>query len=202
MCSDRYAPLLAAAISVVGCSEEQSSPAGALADSGVSTGGGNTGSGGNGPSTGGARSSGGGANASGGMGQASGGRASGAGGANGGTSGAGGANGGTSGAGGSSGGSAGTPPTAEIRVVGRTDGDASPRFEWPGVSIQARFQGTSATLDIDGGDNNFFEVIVDGQVRQKISTGSGRTNVDVVSGLPDAPHDLVIWRRTEALNFA
>jgi lysophospholipase L1-like esterase len=192
MCSDRYVPLSIAAMFLVGCSGKlSSSTTEALADSGVSAGGGTAGSGGSGPSTGGTRASGGASSSSGGRGQASGGRASGTGGSSGGN-----------GANGSSGGSAGTPPTAEIRVVGRTDTDASPRFEWPGVSIQARFRGTSATIDIDGGDNNFFEVVIDGQVGPKISTSRGRTTIGLASGLSDAPHDLVIWRRTEALNFS
>jgi lysophospholipase L1-like esterase len=70
------------------------------------------------------------------------------------------------------------------------------------VSIQARFHGTSAAIDIDGGNNNFFEVIVDGQEQPKIATTSGRKKIDLATGLPDADHDLVVWRRTEADNYA
>jgi lysophospholipase L1-like esterase len=85
--------------------------------------------------------------------------------------------------------------------VGRTDGDPkSPRFQWSSVSIQARFKGTSVQADLDGGNNNYFEVVVDGQRKPRIATTSGRRKVPVVSGLPDAEHDLVLWRRTEANN--
>lgn len=112
-----------------------------------------------------------------------------------------------SGAGGTTPGSGGSSPgtgggQAAVRVVGRTDGATAPRFEWSGVSIQARFKGTSAAVDLDGGNNNYFEVIVDGQVQPRLTTSSGRKKLDLVTGLPDAEHDLVLWRRTEADNFA
>jgi lysophospholipase L1-like esterase len=104
---------------------------------------------------------------------------------------------------GGTGGTGGTSSVAEIRVVGRTEGDPkSPRFEWPGVSIQAHFKGTNVTADLDGGNNNFFEVVVDGITKPKVATTSGRGKVPIVSGLPDAEHDLVIWRRTEANNYS
>lgn len=119
--------------------------------------------------------------------------------------GGGGSGGQTSENGGSNSGGAGTGGTAPavVRVVGRTDGNAAaPRFEWSGVSIQARFRGTSVAADIDGGDNNYFEIVVDGQVEPKVATTSGRQKVDLVTGLPDSVHDLVMWRRTEADDFA
>jgi lysophospholipase L1-like esterase len=93
--------------------------------------------------------------------------------------------------------------TAAVRVVGRTDGDPkSPRFEWSGVSIQARFKGTSVSADIDGGNNNYFEIVVDGQTKPRVSTTSGRKKVPIVSGLTNSEHNLVMWRRTEANNSA
>ncbi|HVW23869.1 MAG TPA: SGNH/GDSL hydrolase family protein [Polyangiaceae bacterium] len=92
---------------------------------------------------------------------------------------------------------------AQVRVVGRTDGDPkAPRFEWSGVSIEARFKGTSVQADMDGGNDNYFEVIVDGQTQPKVATTSGRRKVPIVSGLSDGEHDVVIWRRTEANNAA
>jgi lysophospholipase L1-like esterase len=109
--------------------------------------------------------------------------------------------GGASSGGASSGGVGGA--AGQVRVVGRTDGDpASPRFEWSGVSIEARFKGTSVQADLDGGNNNYFEIIVDGQTKPKVATTSGRRKVPIVSGLTNAQHDLVIWRRTEANDSA
>ncbi|HEX4336980.1 MAG TPA: GDSL-type esterase/lipase family protein [Polyangiaceae bacterium] len=115
------------------------------------------------------------------------------------------ASGGASASGGSAGksGSGGASGVAAVRVVGRTDGNSkSPRFEWSSVSIQARFKGTSVTADLDGGDNNYFEIVVDGQTRPRVATTNGRSNVPIISGLADAEHDLVIWRRAEANNAA
>jgi lysophospholipase L1-like esterase len=101
------------------------------------------------------------------------------------------------------GGASGSSATGAVRVVGRTDGDPkSPRFEWSGVSIQAHFKGTSVQADLDGGNNNYFEIIVDGQTKPRVTTTSGRKKVPVVSGLTNAEHDLIIWRRTEANNSA
>jgi lysophospholipase L1-like esterase len=91
---------------------------------------------------------------------------------------------------------------ATVRIVGRTHGDpSSPSFEWSGVSIQARFKGTSVTMDVNGGNNNYFEVVVDGQIQPLIAGSSGRKMVPVVAGLTSAEHDLTIWRRTEADNY-
>lgn len=111
--------------------------------------------------------------------------------------------GGTNAGGAATGGAAGSTAAGTVRVVGRTDGDPkSPRFEWSSVSIQAHFKGTSVQADIDGGNNNYFEIIVDGQTKPKVATSSGRKKVPIVSGLSDAEHDLIIWRRTEANNSA
>jgi lysophospholipase L1-like esterase len=70
------------------------------------------------------------------------------------------------------------------------------------VSIQARFKGTSVTADLDGGNENYFEVLVDGQEQPRVATTSGRKKVPIVSGLSDAAHDITIWRRTEADDYA
>lgn len=93
-------------------------------------------------------------------------------------------------------------PSAEpgVRIVGRTaDGAQGPRFEWPGVSIEARFTGTQVSIELDdAGNENQFEVIIDGERLQKLVTAAGQTTYELASGLSDAEHDLVVWRRTEA----
>jgi lysophospholipase L1-like esterase len=109
----------------------------------------------------------------------------------------------TNAGGSANGGAAGSTAAGAVRVVGRTDGDPkSPRFEWSSVSIQAHFKGTSVQADIDAGNNNYFEIIVDGQTKPRVTGSSGRKKVPIVSGLADGEHDLVIWRRTEANNSA
>jgi lysophospholipase L1-like esterase len=61
----------------------------------------------------------------------------------------------------------------------------------------ARFQGTGATLRIDGSPNQF-AVVVDGTVlSQVLKVVSGTKQYALVTGLASGVHDLVIWRRTE-----
>jgi lysophospholipase L1-like esterase len=61
----------------------------------------------------------------------------------------------------------------------------------------ARFQGTSATLRIDGSPNQF-TVVLDGSVAsQVLKVVSGTSQYTVASGLSAGTHDLVVWKRTE-----
>jgi len=112
----------------------------------------------------------------------------------------------TSGSGGNaaaSGGATSDSGAPAVRVVGRTDGNAAtPRFEWSGVSMQARFSGTTVAVDLDGGNNNYFEVLVDGITQPRIATTSGRKKWPLASGLAPGPHEVVLWRRTEANDYA
>ncbi|HVU04616.1 MAG TPA: SGNH/GDSL hydrolase family protein [Polyangiaceae bacterium] len=88
---------------------------------------------------------------------------------------------------------------ALVRVVGRTEGPATARrFSWSGVSLQARFFGTEVSVDLGGGDDDSFEVIVDGSRLPRLATTSGRKRYSIASGLANGAHELVLWRRTEA----
>ena len=61
----------------------------------------------------------------------------------------------------------------------------------------ARFQGTSATLRIDGSPNQF-AVVVDGNVAsQVLKIVSGTAQYTIATGLSAGTHDLVVWKRTE-----
>ena len=61
----------------------------------------------------------------------------------------------------------------------------------------ARFQGTGATLRIDGSPNQF-AVVVDGTVSsQVLKVISGTTQYALATGLTAGVHDVVVWRRTE-----
>ena len=87
-----------------------------------------------------------------------------------------------------------------VRIVGRTVmGTSGPRFEWPGVHIAARFQGTQVSVQLsDGNNQNEFEVIVDGTRLNKLVTKNGVSTYTLARGLANGPHDLVLWRRTES----
>lgn len=61
----------------------------------------------------------------------------------------------------------------------------------------ARFQGTAATLRIDGSPNQF-TVVVDGNVAsQVLKVVSGTSQYAIASGLTAGTHDVVVWKRTE-----
>jgi lysophospholipase L1-like esterase len=113
-------------------------------------------------------------------------------------------NGGATAAGGSAGGTAGgqgvAGGNAAVRIVGRTaPGAKGVRFEWSGVSIQARFHGTQVSIQLDdGGNQNEFAVVIDGKTMDNLVTSSGKTSYQLASGLTEADHELVVWRRTEA----
>jgi len=61
----------------------------------------------------------------------------------------------------------------------------------------ARFQGTGATLRIDGSPNQF-AVVVDGTVASSVlKVVSGTTSYALATGLGAGVHDVVVWKRTE-----
>jgi lysophospholipase L1-like esterase len=86
-----------------------------------------------------------------------------------------------------------------VQLRGRFDtaGATRPSFSWSGSAMIARFQGTGATLRIDGSPNQF-TVIVDGNVAaQVLKVVSGTTSYPLATGLPAGVHDVVVWKRTE-----
>jgi len=63
--------------------------------------------------------------------------------------------------------------------------------------MMARFQGTGATLRIDGSPNQF-AVVVDGTLSSKVlKVLSGTTQYALATGLTSGMHDVIVWRRTE-----
>jgi lysophospholipase L1-like esterase len=85
-----------------------------------------------------------------------------------------------------------------VRLVGRFDraNPPQPSFGWSGSTMIARFQGTGASLRIDGSPN-LFTVVVDGMVAPVLSVASGVTQYTLASDLPPGLHDVVVSRRTE-----
>ena len=116
-----------------------------------------------------------------------------------GTAGSGGESGSASGGAGA-GGNGGATASPGIRLVGRTAtaSGSAVRFSWPGVSVRARFTGTSVSLTLNDGNNaNRFTVVIDGGTPKTITTTSAQTLL-LASGLANTTHDLVVWRNTEA----
>jgi lysophospholipase L1-like esterase len=96
---------------------------------------------------------------------------------------------------------AGDAASPGVRLVARTapgTASGSVRFSWPGVSIQGRFTGSAVSLNLNDGNNaNRFTVVVDKGTPTTLTTTSATTFL-LASGLTTGPHDLVIWRNTEA----
>lgn len=86
-----------------------------------------------------------------------------------------------------------------IQYFGRFDqaNPKSPRFDWPGCAIQARFTGTSVSVKLSGG-NNEFNVFIDDVARPRLSMEPGKTEYTLATGLPAGEHTLLLTKRTEA----
>ena len=102
-----------------------------------------------------------------------------------------------------SGGAAGESGSSPaVRIVGRTAPGAaagSAEYSWPGVNIQARFTGTQVSMAVNNASgNNRVTVVVDDGTAKVIALASGQSTVSLASGLSSGPHDLLIWRNTEA----
>jgi Carbohydrate esterase 2 N-terminal len=115
---------------------------------------------------------------------------------------AGGATAGGATAGGASGGSGqggAAPGPVGPRFIGRFDMSkpTAPVFEWSGAAISLRFTGTEISVTLTDGANNVFEVIIDGK-QTVVPSISGTNKYTLATGLTNGPHDLLLYRRTEA----
>lgn len=83
-----------------------------------------------------------------------------------------------------------------IQYSGRFDfaNPLAPRFDWPGVSILAVFQGTSVGIRLTDGNSNY-NAFIDGALNQVIAT-TGATQYDI-TGLSPGTHTLLLTRRNE-----
>ena len=92
-------------------------------------------------------------------------------------------------------------PAPMVRLVGRFDttDPAAIRFAWSGSMVVGRFKGTgiSARLKDEGGKNHF-EVLVDGEPKADLRIDPKKESYTLAEGLPDAVHDIAIYKRTEA----
>ena len=85
-----------------------------------------------------------------------------------------------------------------IQYVGRFDFSIPKRvtFDWPGVFICARFEGTSCSIRLNDHKNEY-AVIVDQHAPRLLTTDSSSV-YPVASGLsPSTPHTILLQKRTE-----
>jgi len=90
-----------------------------------------------------------------------------------------------------------SPADPRIRYTGRIDfsDPAQPAFDWPAVTIEAAFEGTSLAILLEDGQN-FYNVTVDGQ-ETVLQTQPGQNRYVVASGLADGRHLFRMTKRTE-----
>src|SRR5690606_16934421 len=88
-----------------------------------------------------------------------------------------------------------------IRYNGRFDfaDPKKPRFDWPGTGIQARFTGASVAVRISGGENEF-NVLIDGELKARLSMQNGKSEYVAAEGLAAGEHTLELVKRTEGFN--
>ncbi|HWZ91414.1 MAG TPA: SGNH/GDSL hydrolase family protein [Polyangiaceae bacterium] len=102
-------------------------------------------------------------------------------------------------AGGSAGQGGAAPGPVGPRFIGRFDmtNPNAPIFEWSGTAISLRFKGTAIGVTLSDGASNVFEVILDGK-HTVVPSIAGSNKYALGTGLSDGPHDLLLYRRTEA----
>ena len=86
-----------------------------------------------------------------------------------------------------------------VEYIGRFDfsNPKSVRFDWPGVQISARFEGTSCSIKLKDG-NNDYNIFIDGRLHKIIRTNADTIYV-IANGLQNKVHTLLIAKRTEGL---
>lgn len=90
------------------------------------------------------------------------------------------------------------PDDSNIEYIGRFDftNPKSVRFDWPGVQIRARFEGTSCSLKLKDG-NNDYDIYIDGKLHKILRTNSDTIYV-LATKLENRVHSLLISKRTES----
>jgi len=85
-----------------------------------------------------------------------------------------------------------------IQYIGRFNRSNPKRviFDWSGVYIRAKFEGTSCSIRLIDG-HNLYAVTIDNQTPQVLVTDSS-TVYSVATGLADTVHTILIGKRTEA----
>jgi hypothetical protein len=90
------------------------------------------------------------------------------------------------------------PTDSNIRYFGRVDKSASGKvqFDWPGIIIQAVFNGTSCTAVLEG--INCFDAYIDGVCVKNFKSTKEKAGYLLAKDLTDRSHRLMIIKRSES----
>lgn len=85
-----------------------------------------------------------------------------------------------------------------ISIMGRTLKNASGHieFDWPGVTIETGFTGTSCTLKMGDTKENYYNIFID-DLPVKVVSVMGDTELRITQNLPAGNHTLKVIKRTE-----
>jgi hypothetical protein len=86
-------------------------------------------------------------------------------------------------------------------LIGRfdTSDPAGPKFAWSNSTIKANFNGTGISVNLKSVGDNWFNVIVDGDVKEPINVNSTTASpITLTSGLQQGKHSIELVKRTEA----
>jgi hypothetical protein len=89
-----------------------------------------------------------------------------------------------------------------IEYTGRIDFSkpSAPAFSYSGVSIRACFTGSSISVILDEELGlNYYNIILDGTVIQRLKPDKGKKTYPVATGLKDTIHEIEIFRLTEQM---
>ena len=91
-----------------------------------------------------------------------------------------------------------SPDNPDIQYYGRFDfsNPQKPAFDWPGIYIQATFQGTFCKAILDG--RNCYDVFVNGIHTVKFTTGVKPDTFTLTDKLTDRNHRLLLVKRSES----
>lgn len=91
------------------------------------------------------------------------------------------------------------PATHEhLNYMGRVDfsDNQIARYDWPGVTVRFRFTGNELKLYFKGGERNYFDLLIDGELL-KVLHAKGDT-IAVIKGIKGkGPHEVQFIKRTE-----
>lgn len=93
-----------------------------------------------------------------------------------------------------------TNPNSDYLIIGRYDDSdqAGPKFAWSATTIKANFSGTDISVNLKSSGDNWFNVIIDGQVKTPINVSASTSNpIKLASGLGWGDHTLELVKRTE-----
>jgi hypothetical protein len=87
----------------------------------------------------------------------------------------------------------------EIYYEGRVKSDKDvAELSWSGTSVSVRFEGTGISAILKDSDTaSYFNVIIDGNLVDKIHTDTEKRSYVLASGLPAGNHNVQLFKRTE-----